>query len=121
MPRFFFDFWDHKAFVSDPNGIDLADIEAVRREAAREASQLLAEGRANGEDRSDRRFEIKDEAAQVVLAAPFGEVGSGARDETPAAAGPHARPSLMNPDATPGTGMLPPIGDSEDSNMQASG
>jgi hypothetical protein len=29
-------------------------------------------------------------------------------------------PKLNNPDATPGTGMLPPIGD-DDSNMQPSG
>lgn len=29
-------------------------------------------------------------------------------------------PRLNNPDATPGTGMLPPIGD-DDSNMQPSG
>jgi hypothetical protein len=33
-------------------------------------------------------------------------------------AGPHARPELMNPDATPGTGTLPPIGPAEDPNAQ---
>jgi hypothetical protein len=33
-------------------------------------------------------------------------------------AGPHAKPELMNPDATPGTGALPPIGTAEDPNVQ---
>ncbi len=37
------------------------------------------------------------------------------------AAGPHADPRLMNPDATPGTGALPPIGESDDPNMQSTG
>lgn len=37
------------------------------------------------------------------------------------AAGPHADPRYMNPDATPGTGALPPIGPSDDSNMQSTG
>jgi hypothetical protein len=36
-------------------------------------------------------------------------------------AGPHAKPELMNPDATPGTGMLPPIGDADDPNEQPTG
>jgi hypothetical protein len=34
--------------------------------------------------------------------------------EPPPAAGPHADPSLINPDATPGTGALPPAGENED-------
>jgi hypothetical protein len=34
--------------------------------------------------------------------------------ERPPAAGPHADPSLINPDATPGTGALPPAGETED-------
>ncbi|WAC27485.1 DUF2934 domain-containing protein [Ancylobacter sp. SL191] len=35
-------------------------------------------------------------------------------------AGPHARPDLVNEDATPGTGMLPDVG-SDDPNQQPSG
>jgi hypothetical protein len=34
--------------------------------------------------------------------------------EPPPAAGPHADPSLINPDATPGTGALPAAGENED-------
>ena len=33
-------------------------------------------------------------------------------------AGPHARPSLMNPELTPGSGALPPVGDDGDGNVQ---
>ena len=33
-------------------------------------------------------------------------------------AGPHAKPHLTNPDATPGSGALPPVGADEDGNMQ---
>jgi hypothetical protein len=44
-------------------------------------------------------------------------LGEAARPGMPAA-GPHADPRLMNPDATPGTGALPPIGPTDDSNMQ---
>jgi hypothetical protein len=35
-------------------------------------------------------------------------------------AGPHAKPDLMNPELTPGTGMLPPICDNDDPNQQPS-
>ncbi|WP_243369390.1 hypothetical protein [Microvirga solisilvae] len=31
--------------------------------------------------------------------------------DAPPAAGPHSKPSLTNPDATPGTGALPDVGD----------
>jgi hypothetical protein len=38
-------------------------------------------------------------------------------EETPPA-GPHAKSELMNPDLTPGTGALPPIGNDGEENMQ---
>lgn len=34
------------------------------------------------------------------------------------AAGPHAKPELTNPDATPGTGSLPEPGEASDGDMQ---
>ncbi|QIB33603.1 DUF2934 domain-containing protein [Ancylobacter pratisalsi] len=36
-------------------------------------------------------------------------------------AGPHARADLTNEDATPGTGILPPVGSDEDGNSQPTG
>jgi hypothetical protein len=41
-------------------------------------------------------------------------------DERVPAAGPHAKPSLTNPDATPGTGVLPPV-EGDDPNVQPTG
>ena len=37
------------------------------------------------------------------------------------AAGPHAKPELMDEEKTPGAGTLPPIGESDDSNAQPTG
>ncbi len=116
-------FWDHKAFVADPDGADLADLIDVRRKAARTAEDLINEGRDNREDRSGWVFEIKDEADHTVLKLPF-EAAVRDRPAPPQVsdmppAGPHARPDLMNPDATPGTGALPPVGASDDPNMQS--
>ncbi len=34
--------------------------------------------------------------------------------DRPPTAGPHAEPALVNPDATPGTGALPPAGEHDD-------
>lgn len=42
------------------------------------------------------------------------------RSSSKGTAGVERDPKLNNPDATPGTGMLPPIGE-DDSNMQPSG
>jgi hypothetical protein len=36
-------------------------------------------------------------------------------------AGPHADPRLMNPDATPGSGAIAPIGVTDDANSQSTG
>jgi hypothetical protein len=45
------------------------------------------------------------------------------QDEQPKqpAAGPHAKPELMDEEKTPGAGALPPIGESDDSNAQPTG
>jgi hypothetical protein len=37
------------------------------------------------------------------------------------AAGPHAKPELMDEEKTPGAGTLPPVGESDDSNAQSTG
>ncbi|WP_137388713.1 hypothetical protein [Rhodoligotrophos defluvii] len=49
-----------------------------------------------------------------------GKTGKKDRGRMPPA-GPHADPRLMNPDATPGTGALPPIGSEDDANMGSTG
>jgi hypothetical protein len=42
------------------------------------------------------------------------------RNDLPAA-GPHARRDLINPDLTPGSGILPDPGDEDDPNLQPTG
>ena len=43
-----------------------------------------------------------------------GKTGGDGQGERPPTAGPHAEASLVNPDATPGAGTLPPAGEEED-------
>ena len=40
--------------------------------------------------------------------------------DRPPTAGPHAEPALVNPDATPGTGALPPPGEHDDTDSTSS-
>jgi hypothetical protein len=67
MPKFFFDIWDHNAFVPDPDGADLPDLAEVRKQAASDAREILSDGRANGEDRGGWIFDIKDGESRTVL------------------------------------------------------
>jgi hypothetical protein len=73
MPVFFFNFWDHKAYVSDPKGIELPNLDAVRDEAIRSARDILDDGLAKGDDRIGWTFDIKDNTDQTVLTVPFAE------------------------------------------------
>ena len=44
-----------------------------------------------------------------------------APDDKHPAAGPHAKPELMDEEKTPGAGTLPPVGESDDGNAQSTG
>ena len=58
----------------------------------------------------------QDDADDVEQDNERGGAGAPRRSKAPPppAAGPHADPSLINPDATPGTGALPPAGETKD-------
>src|SRR3712207_6178812 len=71
MPVFYFNFWDHKAYVSDPNGIELANLDAPHKRALDVANEIMADGQAQGDDRTGWRFDIKDSTDQRVLTMPF--------------------------------------------------
>ena len=73
MPVFFFNFWDHKAYVSDPKGIELPDLDAVRGKALATAREILDDGASQGDDRTGWKFDIKDSREQTVLTVPFAE------------------------------------------------
>jgi len=73
MPVFYFNFWDHKAYVSDRNGIELANLDAVHKPALHVASKIMADGKAQGDDRTGWRFDIKDSTDQTVMTMPFSD------------------------------------------------
>ena len=58
------------------------------------------------EEQADKGADI-DKAGQAEIEGRTGQDKSGKGSPEMPAAGPHARPSLTNPDATPGTGSLP--------------
>ena len=55
------------------------------------------------ETEKKRRNEAREDAARRRKA----REEAARREDTPPPAGPHDRPDLINPDATPGTGALP--------------
>jgi len=85
----------------------MADNEQLVREKAYEL--WLAAGKPEGS-----QLEHWEQAKAAS------EKDSGAGKDMPAA-GPHAKPELTNPNATPGSGMFPEPGDDDDTNAQPSG
>ncbi len=79
MPVFYFNFWDHKAYVADPSGIELANLDAVRERALDAAGEIMADGKTQGDDRTGWRFDIKDSTDQTVMTIPF-SAATAARD-----------------------------------------
>jgi hypothetical protein len=77
MPVFFFNFWDHNTYVSDQNGIELPDVNAVRRKALVTAREILEDGADQGDDRTGWTFDIKDSQERTVLTLPFADAISG--------------------------------------------
>ncbi len=65
MPRYFFDLTPGDETLSDEEGIELPDIETVRREARRSAKRIR---HTLPERLPDQAFIIRDEAGQIVLA-----------------------------------------------------
>ena len=64
-----------------------------------------------------------DKAAQDAVEGRTPDQGGAAKpapEQTPAA-GPHADPALINPDATPGSGYMPPLKDHEDADADSPG
>jgi hypothetical protein len=56
----------------------------------------------------------RDVAAQEAVEGRDKSGGTNADAGRPPTAGPHAERSLINPDATPGAGTVPPAGEQED-------
>ena len=70
MPRYFFHIKD-EATILDQEGIELADLKAVRNEAIQTARQSMSERILDGHAPNGRTFIVTDEQGQVVLNFPF--------------------------------------------------
>jgi hypothetical protein len=97
------------------------EAKPAERRGERRAQHFFAEKQNLDPERAEMRLRESDAEAQVEKAAEISEKPEkkdrGARPDQ--AQGVERDPKLNDPDATPGTGMLPPIGE-DDSNMQPS-
>jgi hypothetical protein len=64
--RYFFDARDNGTLVADDEGIDLADLEAVKREAARGLGDLVREVLPGSAGR-ELAIDVRDEFGRAVL------------------------------------------------------
>ncbi len=77
MPRFFFDTIDQGRLSRDDFGVELPDLDAVRRESVTGAREILAERIRHGEVLNGEEFWVRDEAGAVVLKFPLRSVVRG--------------------------------------------
>ena len=71
MPRYFFHIKDEATTILDQEGIELADLKAVRNEAIQTARQSMSERILDGHAPNGRTFIVTDEQGQVVVNFPF--------------------------------------------------
>ena len=73
MPRYFFHLVLEDAVLPDPDGQDLPDADAAWRVARRSAQDLMASDLGRPVNWMACRFEVRDEADEIVLEFPFAE------------------------------------------------
>jgi len=66
MPQFYFHVQDETGFTPDPEGQDLPDAEAARREAVSATREILGETLLHGGALNHRTIEIADQNGHVV-------------------------------------------------------
>jgi len=71
MPRFYLDILNGDKVLEDPDGQELADLDAAMTEAVASAQYLVAHGILHNEDVSGRSFIIRDENDKAVATVPF--------------------------------------------------
>ena len=71
MPRFFFNIHEKGHILCDPEGTELATIDAARNEALADARCIMAEELRNGGVVMERYFEIANETGQVLATVHF--------------------------------------------------
>jgi hypothetical protein len=72
MPRYHFHVRNGQDVTRDPDGVDLPDIDAARKEAVKRACRIWTQ-RPPDPSHNDQRFEVASEAGEVVLVVPFSE------------------------------------------------
>jgi len=70
MPRFFFHIYDDDVALDD-EGLDLPDLDAVRKQALIGARSLICEEVTKGHINLGHRIEVEDEDRRPVLTLPF--------------------------------------------------
>jgi hypothetical protein len=71
MPRFYFHIVDGTDFIEDPDGSELADLDAARAEALHSARHLLADKVRAGEVVDGARFEIRNSDGLLLATVMF--------------------------------------------------
>jgi len=66
MPQFYFHVQDESGYTLDPEGQELPDAEAARREAVSATREILGETLLHGGALNHRTIEIADEHGHVV-------------------------------------------------------
>ena len=72
MPRYFFHLYNH-IVCTDEEGVELADVQAVRARAVESARETMSHDVKKGELCLSHRIEVADEADQRVLTLRFGD------------------------------------------------
>ena len=71
MPRYFMHIRRTGSLSTDPEGVELPDLEQARREAQLDARELIADRIRSGKMIGDDRFEIADERGNILAMVPF--------------------------------------------------
>lgn len=74
MPHFYFHVRDGDRLIEDPDGNDLPDLAAAQAAAAAALLQAAAVPHGKAKAAEGRRFEIADEAGQVLATVTFRDV-----------------------------------------------
>ena len=71
MPRYFFHVVEGTYILSDDEGSELPDLEAVRNDAVEGAREIMADDIRSGRKPEDRTMLVRDENGITVLTLPF--------------------------------------------------
>ncbi len=70
MPRYYFNYFDGRQTIADPDGQDLENKEMALKQAELHAADRARELRAKGEGVCDESIEVVSEAGDMVVVVP---------------------------------------------------